>query len=82
MIVIKLWRFLMNTLDLDLLFPKDKIELTKIEQAKETIHIYLKSKTKSCVGLKCGQATKEYHGTYVRHVQDLPILGKKCSVTY
>ena len=66
----------MNTFDLDSFFPKDKLQLIKIEQTKDTIHIYLKSKTKSCVCPKCGQSTEEYHGTYVRHVQDLPILGK------
>lgn len=79
MIVIKLWRFLMNTFDLDSFFPKDKLQLIKVEQTKETIHIYLKSITKSCVCPKCGQSTEEYHGTYVRHVQDLPILEKMFS---
>lgn len=56
MIVIKLWRFLMNTFDLDSFFPKDKLQLIKVEQTKETIHIYLKSITKSCVCPKCGQS--------------------------
>lgn len=51
----------MNTLDLDLFFPKEKLQLIKIEQTKDTIHIYLKSKTKSCVCPKCGQST-EYYG--------------------
>ena len=32
--------------------------------------------TKYCVCPKCGQFTEQYHGTYVRHVQDLSILGK------
>lgn len=36
----------MNTFDLDSFFSKDKLQLTKVEQTKETIHIYLKSKTK------------------------------------
>ena len=39
----------MKVFDLDSFFPKDKLQLTKVEQTKETIHIYLKSKTKSCV---------------------------------
>lgn len=64
----------MNTFDLDSFFPKDKLQLAKVGQTKETIHIYLRSKTKSCVCLKCSQFTEEYHGTYVRHVQDLPVL--------
>ena len=66
----------MNTFDLDSFFPKEKLQLIKAEQTNDIIHIYLKSKTKSCVCPKCGQSTEEYHGTYVRHVQDLPILGK------
>lgn len=70
----------MNTFDLNSFFPKDKFQLTKVEQTKETIHIYLKSKTKSFVCPKCGQSTEEYHGTYVRHVQDLPVLGKNVQV--
>ncbi len=32
----------MNTFDLDSFFPKDKLQLTTVEQTKETIHIYLK----------------------------------------
>lgn len=66
----------MNTLDLNSFFPEDALQLTKVEQTEGTIQIYLKSKTKSCVCPKCGQATEQYHGTYVRHVQDLPVLGK------
>lgn len=66
----------MNTFNLDSFFPKEKLQLIKAEQTNDIIHIYLKSKTKSCVCPKCGQSTEEYHGTYVRHVQDLPILGK------
>lgn len=66
----------MNTLDLNSLFPEDTLQLTKVEQIEGIIHIYLKSKTKRCVCPRGGQFTEEYHGTYVRHVQDLPILGK------
>ena len=29
----------MNTFDLNSFFPKDKFQLTKVEQTKETIHI-------------------------------------------
>lgn len=75
-LVLKVWRFRMNTFDLDSFFPKEKLQLIKAEQTNGIIHIYLESKTKSCVCPKCGQSTEEYHGTYVRHVQDLPILGK------
>ena len=37
----------MNTLDLDSFFPKEKLQLIKVEQTNDIIHIYLKSKTKS-----------------------------------
>ena len=66
----------MNKLNLNSFFPEDMLQLTKVEQTEEAIHIYLKSKTKNCVCPKCGQSTEQYHGTYVRHVQDLSILGK------
>lgn len=66
----------MNTLDLNSFFPEDLLQVTKTERTKETIHIYLKSKTQNCVCPKCGQSTEQYHGTYVRHVQDLSVLGK------
>lgn len=35
----------MNTLDLNSFFPEDLLQVTKTERTKETIHIYLKSKT-------------------------------------
>lgn len=66
----------MNKLNLNSFFPEDMLQLTKVESIEETIHIYLKSKTKSCACSKCRQSTEQYHGTYVRQVQDLPVLGK------
>lgn len=36
----------------------------------------MKSITACCTCPKCGQTTNNYHGTYMRKVQDLPILGK------
>ena len=82
MIVIKLWRFLMNTFDLDSFFPKDKLQLIKVEQTKETIHIYLKSITKSCVCPKCGQSTEEISRHLCKTRSGSSYFGKKCSVTY
>lgn len=60
----------MNKLNLNSFFPEDLLQLTKVEPIEETIYIYLKSKTKSCACSKCGQSTEQYHGTYVRQVQD------------
>ena len=36
----------------------------------------MRSKTHSSKCPECGQETQIYHGTYLRKVQDLPILGK------
>lgn len=36
----------------------------------------MKSISKDCRCPKCGCITDKYHGTYIRKVQDLPILGK------
>ena len=36
----------------------------------------LQSISKDCRCPKCGYITDKYHGTYIRKVQDLPILGK------
>ena len=64
-----------NTLFLDKFFPKESLKITKvIDDGGLTLH--LKSITKSCVCPACHKKTEHYHGTYVRAVQDLPILGK------
>lgn len=57
-------------------FPKDMLQITEVNQKEKATHIYLKSETKSCNCPKCGQLMEQYHGTYVRTVQDLPIFGK------
>lgn len=41
------------------------------------IKINLKSQTQSCICPKCNTISNKYHGTYIRKVQDLPILGKQ-----
>lgn len=66
----------MNKLDLGAFFPESMLQIKEVKQKEETIHIYLKSEMKGCNCPKCGQSTEQYHGTYVRTVQDLPILGK------
>lgn len=64
-----------NSLNLDEFFPKDCFEIQKVERKNIGIHIYLKSITHSCRCPGCGKETTQYHGTYIRTVQDLPILG-------
>lgn len=39
-------------------------------------HIKMQSKTHSCKCPECDQKTETYHGTYLRQVQDLSIMGK------
>ena len=41
------------------------------------IEIHLKSKTSSCKCPTCNLISNKYHGTYIRRVQDLPMLGKR-----
>ncbi len=40
----------------------------------------MKSKTKNCECPKCHTQSQNYHGTYVRKVQDLPLWGKKVTL--
>jgi transposase len=63
-----------NTLFLEKFFPKESLKIIEvINDGGITIH--LKSITKSCICPACHKQTEHYHGTYVREVQDLPILG-------
>lgn len=66
----------MNKLDLCAFFPEDMLQITEVIQKEKIMHIYLKSETKNCNCPKCGQLTEQYHGTYVRIVQDISIFGK------
>lgn len=56
-------------------FPKEFLKIVEITN-DSAITIHLKSITKSCVCPSCHEKTEDYHGTYIRDVQDLPILGK------
>lgn len=67
-------------LNLDGFFPKDCFEIKKAERKNAGVHIYLKSITHSCRCPKCGMETTQFHGTYVRTIQDLPILGRKTTL--
>jgi transposase len=65
-----------RTINLQNFFPSDDLKITSIEEEQTLIRIKLKSITHSCICNKCGKETKQYHGTYLRKVQDLPILNK------
>ena len=69
-----------NGVVLDRFFPSDKLVVYDVFSDETDITIKLKSVTKRCVCPSCGTETDQYHGTYVRKVQDLPILGKRTNL--
>ena len=66
-----------NALEIQSFFPEDSLKITNIENTDHEITIQLKSKSSSCECPSCHTISNHYHGTYVRRVQDLPILGKR-----
>lgn len=66
-----------SSIDLQNFFPNKQLKITDIFEDKTMIKIKLKSQTTSCTCPKCNTISTKYHGTYVRKVQDLPILGKQ-----
>lgn len=65
-----------KSLKLDSFYPTDVLGIEEICHQKNQITIWLKSKTRTCECPNCREISENYHGTYVRTVQDLPILGK------
>ena len=59
-----------STLSLQQFYPSE-LEITEILETTDKIILKLKSHTHSC-----GTLSTQYHATYVRKVQDMPILGK------
>ena len=66
-----------SSIDLQSFFPSNKLNITNIVQDTKVIKINLKSKSNNCICPSCNTISNKYHGTYVRKVQDLPILGKQ-----
>ena len=65
-----------NTLCINSFYPETELNITEIREYEKQILIRMKSISKNCRCPKCGCITDKYHGTYIRKVQDLPILGK------
>jgi transposase len=65
-----------NKIILDGFYP-ESLKITKITETKNQIEITLKSQKHSHKCWKCGEEMNNYNATYVRGVQNLPILGKK-----
>jgi transposase len=57
-------------------FYPESLRINKVLQSKHVISIWLKSQNHSHKCPLCGENMPNYHGTYERVVQDLPILGK------
>ena len=66
-----------GTLCINSFYPETELNITEIQEYEKQILIRMKSISKDCRCPKCGCITDKYHGTYVRKVQDLPILGKR-----
>ena len=64
-----------TTLSLQHFYPAE-LEITEILETTDKIIINLKSHMHSCKCPSCGTLSTQYHATYLRRVQDLPILGK------
>lgn len=65
----------MKSLDIQRFFS-EKMKITDISETKEKIIIKLVSQTKQGICPCCGVVSAQYHGTYVRKVQDLPMMEK------
>jgi len=65
----------MTSLDINKFFP-EQLTITEISETEEKIVIELESRTKQGACPSCGVVSARYHGTYVRKVQDLPMMRK------
>ena len=65
----------MTSLNIQKFFPEQLI-ITEMSETSKKIIIKLKSQTNQGTCPCCGIVSAQYHGTYVRKVQDLPIMGK------
>jgi len=57
-------------------YPEEYLKITEVTDSNSKIIIRLKSITSECECPSCKSTLTEFHGTYERKVQDLPILGK------
>ena len=64
-----------SSIDLQAFYPKS-LQIIKIEDVPHQITITLKSQKHSHECPKCRQEMPIYHATYMRIVQDLPIMQK------
>lgn len=68
---------ILNTgIEIDSFFPTDQLTVLDAYSEESKLTIRLKSITKRCTCPSCGLEAAQRLGTYVRKVQDLPILGQ------
>jgi transposase len=65
-----------DVLFLSKFYPEQYLKITNVTNNNARIVINLKSITSECICPCCEATLTDYHGTYERKVQDLPILGK------
>ncbi len=57
-------------------FPSKELYITNILEDTKRIPISLKSKANKYIYPECNTISTKHHGTYIRKVQDLPMLAK------
>jgi len=63
-----------DLLSLSRYYPEKYLKITDITDSGTKIIIKLKSVTQECKCPGCNTVLSEYHGTYERKVQDLPVF--------
>ena len=64
-----------KTLDIQKFYPEN-LEIIKVTELEKEIIIEMKSHSRLGKCRECQNEALKHHGTYIRTVQDLPILGK------
>ncbi len=57
-------------------FYPEEMTISQVTNDNDSVFIEASVKSKDCKCPKCGLVSSHKHGTYIRKVQDLPILGK------
>ena len=66
-----------DNLKISSLYPNAELSIEDVEVLPDTIHIYARSSLSYGICPYCGSHSKKIHSRYMRHVTDLPILGRR-----
>ena len=69
----------MKELEIQRFFP-EQLEIKNVFESDNRIVINLESHSEAATCPFCGTISYQHHGTYIRKVQDLPILGKSVTL--